>query len=58
MTLIWMFAVVLGLLWLTKVAEDRLGEDEKFDQLVKVEEPRRGRFTVAGRRANTWKSLH
>ena len=45
------FVVVLALLWLTKVAEERLGEEEKFDQLIKVPKENRGRFTVAGGRA-------
>ena len=51
MTLILMFMVVLALLWITTAAEDRLGEKEKFDQLITVQEPKRGRFTSAGWRA-------
>ena len=45
------FLVILALLWLTKVAEERLGEEEKFDQLIKVQKENRGRYTVAGGRA-------
>lgn len=48
------FVVVLALLWLTKVAEERLGEGERFDQLITVPKERRNRYTVAGRRANKW----
>ena len=43
--------VVLGLLWVTKLAEDRLGEEEKFN-LITIEQPKRGQFTKAGGRAN------
>lgn len=52
MTLIVMFLVVLALLWLTKCLEERLGEEEKFDQLITVQKERRNRYTVAGGRAN------
>ena len=54
MTLIVMFLIVLALLWITKELEERLGEEEKFDQLITVPRERRNRFTVAGRRANKW----
>ena len=56
MTLVLMLMVVLVFLLVTKYLEERLGEEEKFDKILKVEEPKRGRFTVAGRRANAWKS--
>ncbi len=52
MTLIIMLLIVLALLWLTKCLEERLGEEERFDQLIKVPKENRGRFTVAGGRAN------
>ena len=45
------FVVVLALLWLTKVAEERLSEEEKCDQLITVPKERRNRYTVAGGRA-------
>ena len=51
MTLIVMFLVVLALLWVTKCLEERLGEAERFDQLITVPRESRGRFTSAGWRA-------
>lgn len=54
MTLIIMLLIVLALLWLTKCLEERLGDEERFDQLITVQEEKRGRFTVAGGRANKW----
>ena len=51
MTLIVMFLVVLALLWITKELEERLGEGERFDQLITVPKERRNRYTVAGGRA-------
>lgn len=51
MILVVMLLAVLALLWVTKALEDRLGTEEKFDQLMTVEKPKRGRFTVAGGRA-------
>lgn len=52
MTLILMVLVVLVLLLVEKYLEERLGEEEKFDQLFTIQEEKRGRFTIAGWRAN------
>ena len=51
MTLILMVLAVLALLLAEKYLEDRLGEEEKLD-LMTINEPNRGRYTVAGGRAN------
>lgn len=52
MTLIIMLLIVLALLWVTKCLEERLGDEERFDQLITVPKENRGRFTSAGWRAN------